>query len=86
MNTYIEHKHFFLFCFNSTVHAVTLFLNIFGCLAWFCVDPPRGLILIEYPVVLTFLLLVHLSVGTDHFTELSGKMCVLYHVLFKPVK
>ena len=23
-------------------HAVTLFLNIFGCLAWFCVDPPRG--------------------------------------------
>ncbi|EMP29283.1 Secretory carrier-associated membrane protein 1, partial [Chelonia mydas] len=24
------------------VHAVTLFLNIFGCLAWFCVDPARG--------------------------------------------
>eukprot|EP00069_Balaena_mysticetus_P016535 bmy_22658T0 len=24
------------------IHAVTLFLNIFGCLAWFCVDPPRG--------------------------------------------
>ncbi|XP_076995471.1 secretory carrier-associated membrane protein 1 isoform X5 [Tamandua tetradactyla] len=23
-------------------HAVTLFLNIFGCLAWFCVDPTRG--------------------------------------------
>uniref|UniRef100_A0A8D1RAJ7 Secretory carrier-associated membrane protein n=1 Tax=Sus scrofa TaxID=9823 RepID=A0A8D1RAJ7_PIG len=23
-------------------HAVTLFLNIFGCLAWFCVDPSRG--------------------------------------------
>lgn len=28
--------------FDSTVHAVTLFLNIFGCLAWFCVDPTRG--------------------------------------------
>nr|KAF6490904.1 secretory carrier membrane protein 1 [Molossus molossus] len=23
-------------------HAVTLFLNIFGCLAWFCVDAARG--------------------------------------------
>ena len=23
-------------------HAVTLFLNISRCLAWFCVDPPRG--------------------------------------------
>uniref|UniRef100_H3BBM3 Secretory carrier-associated membrane protein n=1 Tax=Latimeria chalumnae TaxID=7897 RepID=H3BBM3_LATCH len=23
-------------------HTVTLFLNIFGCLAWFCVDPGRG--------------------------------------------
>ncbi|NXS07186.1 SCAM1 protein, partial [Neodrepanis coruscans] len=24
------------------VHTVTLFLNIFGCLAWFYVDPTRG--------------------------------------------
>ncbi|XP_078531341.1 secretory carrier-associated membrane protein 1 [Lissotriton helveticus] len=23
-------------------HAVTLFVNVFGCLAWFCVDPARG--------------------------------------------
>ncbi|KAG8131013.1 putative Secretory carrier-associated membrane protein [Naja naja] len=23
-------------------HAVTLFLNIFGCLAWFCLQPSRG--------------------------------------------
>lgn len=28
--------------FDSTVHTVTLFLNIFGCLAWFCVDATRG--------------------------------------------
>ncbi|KAG8524668.1 Secretory carrier-associated membrane protein 1, partial [Galemys pyrenaicus] len=27
---------------SQHVHAVTLFLNIFGCLAWFCVDPTRG--------------------------------------------
>uniref|UniRef100_A0A8C9FQ38 Secretory carrier-associated membrane protein n=1 Tax=Pavo cristatus TaxID=9049 RepID=A0A8C9FQ38_PAVCR len=26
----------------STVHTVTLFLNIFGCLAWFYVDATRG--------------------------------------------
>lgn len=28
--------------FDPTVHAVTLFLNIFGCLAWFCVDSSRA--------------------------------------------
>lgn len=27
---------------SQHVDAVTLFLNIFGCLAWFCVDPARG--------------------------------------------
>uniref|UniRef100_A0A8C4V5P3 Secretory carrier-associated membrane protein n=1 Tax=Falco tinnunculus TaxID=100819 RepID=A0A8C4V5P3_FALTI len=30
------------FAFASTVHTVTLFLNIFGCLAWFYVDATRG--------------------------------------------
>lgn len=29
-------------CFLSAVHTATLFLNIFGCLAWFCVDSGRG--------------------------------------------
>ncbi|KAK1345163.1 hypothetical protein QTO34_013873, partial [Cnephaeus nilssonii] len=27
---------------SQHVHTVTLFLNIFGCLAWFCVDATRG--------------------------------------------
>lgn len=31
-----------IFAFASTVHTVTLFLNIFGCLAWFYVDATRG--------------------------------------------
>lgn len=29
-------------CLSSAVHTGTLFVNIFGCLAWFCVDPSRG--------------------------------------------
>uniref|UniRef100_A0A8C9FRA3 Secretory carrier-associated membrane protein n=1 Tax=Pavo cristatus TaxID=9049 RepID=A0A8C9FRA3_PAVCR len=35
------HENYFFIC-ASTVHTVTLFLNIFGCLAWFYVDATRG--------------------------------------------
>ncbi|NXL54302.1 SCAM1 protein, partial [Podilymbus podiceps] len=43
---HIEKNSLFLikycFAFAFTVHTVTLFLNIFGCLAWFYVDATRG--------------------------------------------
>ena len=29
-------------CASPLVHTGTLFINMFGCLAWFCVDASRG--------------------------------------------
>ncbi|KAK7934467.1 hypothetical protein WMY93_005363 [Mugilogobius chulae] len=53
-------------------HAATLFVNMFGCLAWFCVDPNRG---VDFGLAMLWFLLLHLvllSAGTDHFMELLG--------------
>uniref|UniRef100_A0A8D1LDK6 Secretory carrier-associated membrane protein n=1 Tax=Sus scrofa TaxID=9823 RepID=A0A8D1LDK6_PIG len=64
-------------------HAVTLFLNIFGCLAWFCVDPSRG---VDFGLSILWFLLFTPCSFVCWYRPLYGAFSVSLHVNVKALR